>query len=243
MGCGRFDSHCLFYFPQLIRPTLLLLVVLALSGCSNALRWTPDYHTVKPGETLYTIAMRYDLDTRDIAQWNNLGDGGYIRSGQKLRMKPGGSASRSANTAGSRSTASSSKPAKKARPALPAPTWRWPTEGTVTYRFGASSKSQSGIRISGREGQPVVATANGEVVYAGTGLKSYGQLVIIKHNDTWLSAYGFNQSLLVSEGDRIASGQKIATMGKTSQGKTMLHFEIRRNGQPVDPLRYLSPRN
>lgn len=212
------------------------------AGCSNALRWTPDYHTVRSGETLYTIGMRYNLDTRDIAAWNSLGDGTYIRTGQKIRLKPGsGASTRQSSRTGAASTAASA-PSRK-QPSLPAPTWRWPANGTVLYRFGKSAKTQSGIRIGGAAGEPVVATASGEVVYAGTGLKSYGQLVIIKHNDTWLSAYGFNKTLLVGEGDKVAAGQKIATMGKASGGKVMLHFEIRRNGQPVDPQRYLPPRN
>jgi lipoprotein NlpD len=225
------------------RLAVLFSVLFITAGCSNALRWTPDYHTVRSGETVYTIAMRYDLDTRDISAWNSLGDGTFIRAGQKLRLKPGsGSSSRRASSSTS-STGSTARKQSRTLPTLPAPAWRWPATGKVLYRFGKSSKSQSGIRIGGVDGAPVIATAGGEVVYAGTGLKSYGQLVIIKHNDTWLSAYGFNKALLVSEGGKVAAGQKIATMGKTSKGKTMLHFEIRRNGQPVDPQKYLSKRN
>jgi lipoprotein NlpD len=187
--------------------------------------------------------MRYDLDTRDIIAWNSLGDGTFIRAGQKLRLKPGsGSSSRRTSSSGSTTGTTKRKPSRTL-PTLPAPTWRWPATGQVLYRFGASAKSKSGIRIGGVDGAPVIATASGEVVYAGTGLKSYGQLVIIKHNDTWLSAYGFNKALLVREGAKVAAGQKIATMGKTAKGKNMLHFEIRRNGQPVDPQKYLPNRN
>jgi lipoprotein NlpD len=217
----------------------LLCCFIALTGCSNALRWHPDYYTVRSGDTLYSIAMRYDLDARDLAAWNRLGDGAFIRQGQKLHLKP--AAGYSAKTSGPASRATR-KPPSKSGAALPAPSWRWPTNGAVVLRYGASSKTQSGIRIAGKEGQAVTATAGGDVVYAGTGLKSYGQLLIIKHNETWLSAYGFNDRLLVVEGDRVNAGQKIATMGSDSAGRPLLHFEIRRNGQPVNPQRYLPKR-
>ncbi|MCP3999747.1 MAG: peptidoglycan DD-metalloendopeptidase family protein [Gammaproteobacteria bacterium] len=207
-----------------------------LTACSNALRWQPDYHTVRSGETLFSIAMRYNLDYRQIASWNQLGSGTYIRQGQRLRLKPG-----AANTASQRNS-TQTRSTVSTTTVLPAPTWRWPTRGSVLLRFGASSKTNSGIRIGGVRGQSIYATAAGEVVYAGTGLRSYGQLLILKHNETWLSAYGFNSKLLVAEGDRVQSGQKIAEMGADSGGKPLLHFEIRRNGQPVDPLRYLPAR-
>jgi lipoprotein NlpD len=179
--------------------------------------------------------MQYNLDHRQLASWNNLGSGAYIREGQRLRLKPpsGYKAGQSKNTS-AKSSASNA--------VLPAPAWRWPTKGPILLRFGESSKTNSGIRISGVQGQSVNATAAGEVVYSGTGLRSYGQLLILKHNETWLSAYGFNSKLLVTEGDRVQSGQIIAEMGSDSGGKTLLHFEIRRNGQPVDPLRYLPAR-
>ena len=122
---------------------------------------------------------------------------------------------------------------------MPPPAWRWPASGNVYLRFGASQKTESGIRITGVSGQSVNAAAAGEVVYAGSGLASYGNLLIIKHNDTWLSAYGFNSVLLVSEGQKVGAGQGIARMGEDASGRPVLHFEIRRDGQPVDPLRYL----
>ena len=209
-----------------------LLIALLLVSCSNALRWTPEYHTVRKGETLYSIAMSYDLDPRSLASWNRLGDGTYIRKGQKLRLKP-----RSRGAPGKSTT----RPAPVAK-VEPAPRWNWPTKGSVADKFGASPKTQSGIRIAGSKGQPVKAVAAGEVVYAGGGLPSYGQLLIIKHNETWLSAYGFNSRLRVTEGAKVSAGQHIADMGKTRAGASQLHFEIRRSGQPVDPLRYLPRR-
>jgi lipoprotein NlpD len=202
-----------------------------LTSCSNAMRWTPEYHTVKSGDTLYSIAMRYNLDHKQLAAWNKLGDGTYIRKGQKLRL------SRPQGTAATRK-----QPATPPAPVTPAPRWSWPTAGAVVHRFQSSAKTESGIRIAGKAGQPVVAVADGEVVYAGDGLPSYGKLLIIKHNETWLSAYGFNSRLLVREGEKIARLQQIAQMGRTRSGAAQIHFEIRRNGQPVDPLRYLPKR-
>ena len=208
----------------------MLGAVLVLTACTNALRWTPDYHTVRAGETLYSIALRYDLDHRQLASWNRLGSGTYIRQGQKLRLSPPPRGS---------GTTVASKPAPKT---YPAPGWAWPTSGRVAEAYGASARTESGIRIAGKTGQAVYAVAAGEVVYAGDGLPSYGQMLIIEHNDTWLSAYGFNSKLRVKEGDRVKARARVADMGTTPAGAAQLHFEIRRNGQPVDPLRYLPQR-
>lgn len=221
---------------------LILLVSLAaiwLGGCAGALSWNPETYTVRQGDTLYSIAMDFNLDARDIASWNDLGSGNYIREGQKLRLtRP-----TSGKSVSRKSASGKSAPAPAAaRPTLPAPRWQWPASGSVLLRYGQSTKTQSGIRIGGTQGRPVVATAAGEVVYAGTGLRSYGNLLIVKHNETWLSAYGFNSRLLVAEGARVTQGQSIAEMGEDSSGTALLHFEIRRNGKPVDPLQYLPAR-
>ncbi len=113
--------------------------------------------------------------------------------------------------------------------------WKWPVKGKIIARFN----QVAGLNISGKEGQSVVASASGKVVYAGSGLKGYGQLIIIKHNENYLSAYAHNKRVVVNQGDRVFSGQKIAEMGITASGTPQLHFEIRRNGNPVDPERYL----
>ncbi|MBT8422937.1 MAG: peptidoglycan DD-metalloendopeptidase family protein [Gammaproteobacteria bacterium] len=212
------------------RRCLMLGAALVLTACMNAVRWTPDTHTVRSGETLYSIAVRYDLDHRQLAVWNGLGNGTYIRQGQKLRLSP--------------PPRGSGQPVvrKPAPQTFPAPRWHWPTAGRVAESFGASARTESGIRIAGREGQGIYAVADGEVVYAGDGLPSYGQMLIIEHNETWLSAYGFNRKLRVREGDRVKAQQHIADMGTTSAGAVQLHFEVRRNGQPVDPVRYLPKR-
>jgi len=211
---------------------LFILSVLLVSCSNTALRWTPEYHTVKAGETLYSIAESYNLDYRQLASLNGIDNSSMIREGQRLRLK--GSVASSGS--------SSRKSSAPAEPVLPAPSWGWPTKGSVYLRFGASPKTESGIRIAGKTGQDVNAVAAGEVVYAGSGLASYGQLLIIEHNQTWLSAYGFNSTLLVEEGRKVKSGQTVALMGKDAAGKAVLHFEIRKNGQPVDPLRYLPGR-
>lgn len=113
--------------------------------------------------------------------------------------------------------------------------WRWPTEGQLISAFVAGDRARQGIAIAGREGQPVQAAAAGTVVYSGAGLVGYGELIIIKHNDEWLSAYGHNRRRLVPEGAAVAAGQTIAELGRTGTSRDMLHFEIRRNGKPVDP--------
>ncbi|MDX1555117.1 MAG: peptidoglycan DD-metalloendopeptidase family protein, partial [Xanthomonadales bacterium] len=120
--------------------------------------------------------------------------------------------------------------------------WAWPTEGRVLRSFRAGDPSRKGIDISGDEGQDIRASAAGDVVYSGNGLIGFGELIIIKHSDSMLTAYAHNRSRLVQEGERVAAGAKIAEMGRNDQNQTMLHFELRINGRPVDPLEYLPPR-
>ena len=232
-GCRR-----LFHFKQLSRASVVLRLLLLcglLGGCSGALNWNSDYHTVRAGETVFSIADKYDISQRELIRWNSLGDGSLIRQGQRLRVsRPDADAKQASGT--------SSKPAQPAYKTVPPPAWRWPTEGPVLHRYGQSVKTESGLRIGGKAGQWVVAVAAGEVVYAGDGLARYGQLLIIKHNDSWLSAYGFNSELMVAEGNRVRAGQPVARMGQDSSGNAQLHFEIRRNGEPVNPLNYLPRR-
>jgi lipoprotein NlpD len=158
-------------------------------------------------------------------------------AGRSAPSVPPNVAGRPAPRASARRTPSPPPPPAQA---APAPRWQWPTAGTVVSTFGSSAGIPSGIGIGGRIGQPVEAAASGRVVYAGSGLIGYGQLVIIRHNDTYLTAYGHNRRLLVEQGDTVARGQKIAEMGYGPKREPRLHFEIRRNGTPVDPLAYLS---
>jgi len=230
----------------------LLLALLLLAGCSDALRWegaegapqpATGTHVVRPGETLYSIAFRYGLDHRELARLNNLGDGSLIYPGQQIRLDGATPAAAGRTTPGG--TAARPAPAPRPPPGPVTPLaggWQWPTNGAVVARYGQSNHTQSGIHIGGLAGQPVVAAAGGEVVYSGRGLIGYGALLIIKHDAVWLSAYGHNQELLVEEGQRVSAGQRIATMGEGPGRRPLLHFEIRRNGDPVDPQAWLPAR-
>ncbi|ANO51099.1 peptidoglycan DD-metalloendopeptidase family protein [Woeseia oceani] len=225
-----------------IRGVVVLFVsVCLLSGCGlfDGRDYTArDVHVVRSGETLFTIAWRYGQDLKDLARWNNLGDGSLIYPGQVIKLYP--PAGRAA-TAGGKTTRSPAPPLPPI-PAGPSPAWAWPTNGKVAVEFGQRPGAGTGVLVAGRVGQAVVAAADGRIVYAGGGLIGYGQLIIIKHNDTYLSAYGYNASLLVKEGQTIRKGQRIATMGEGPGQQPRLHFEIRRNGKPVNPRQYLPAR-
>jgi len=204
-------------------------------------------HLVKPGESLYTIAWRYNRDFTEIARINGLTSPYTIKAGDTLSLAQG--------TAGSKpKTSSVNKPAVAANkktesqkkqsvePVLSSNfSWQWPTSGTIIQYF-SNEKGQKGIDISGKTGQPVLAAAPGVVVYSGSGLRGYGQLIILKHNDEFLSAYAHNRQLLVKEGDSVKALQKIAEMGQTDTESVRLHFEIRRKGEPVNPLQFLPKR-
>ena len=228
------------------RHWLPVILCLLLGACSSALNWAPETHVVQAGETVYEISFRYRIDQADLIAWNRLGSGGLIFVGQKLRLTPppgytpsrsGTSAPTSASRSGSTSGRSSGSPGT-----VSAVRWQWPTEGSVIAGYGATAKTQSGVQISGRMRQPIEAAAAGEVVYVGSGLPGYGQLLIIKHSDAYLSAYGHNDRLVVSEGDRVTAGQVVARMGEGPGQRPMLHFEIRKWGKPVNPLGYLPKR-
>jgi lipoprotein NlpD len=241
----------------------------ALPGAENAGK--PGYHTVQRGETVLRIALESGQNWRDVVRWNNLENPDRIEVGQVLRVvppvavtaaaeRPLGSASApagaasapsapalpaaSAASSASRGTVTAATPS----PATPAPppeeelAWSWPTTGAATVLAGFDEQSNKGIDIGGRAGDPVLASADGRVVYAGAGLRGYGNLIILKHNNTYLTAYAHNQSLLVKEDQTVRKGQKIAEMGSTDTDRVKLHFEIRRQGKPVDPARYLPAR-
>lgn len=220
-------------------------------------------HTVVRGDTVYNIAKRYQITQDNLRAWNNMADN-TISVGQVLRVKPAGytAPAGSAATSAVRTqppSASSATPnvpstpqANTSKVATPATTptvstggvrntggitWQRPTAGNVITKFGGTNK---GVDIAGNPGQPVVAAADGKVVYAGSGLRGYGNLVIIQHSPTFLSAYGHNQSLLVNEGQTVKRGQTIAKMGNSDASRTQLHFEVRQNGKPVNPANYVA---
>lgn len=221
----------------------LCIAALLLAACGgSALTWdapVPETHVVQPGETLYSIAWRYGLGVRELAAWNALGDGSLIHPGQRLVLRPTGAAA-SAASSGAQAATGRSDAARL--PAVPPPPWRWPTEGAISAGFGEDNNARTGVLIDGRRGQDIYAAADGEVVYAGGGLIGYGNLVIIKHNAAYLSAYGHNETLAVREGESVRAGQRIAAMGEGPGRRPRLHFEIRRNGEPVDPQPYLPRR-
>ena len=224
-----------------------------LPGAENSGK--PGYYTVKPGDTLIRIGLEAGQSWKDVARWSNLENANLIEIGQVLRVVPPASfavASDSSSTVTRPVTAtglaSGSSATKPAVPVVTAPSsaasageddvaFIWPSSGTLLAGFDEARNK--GYDIGGKAGDPVLAAADGRVVYAGAGLRGYGNLIILKHNNTFLTAYAHNQSLLVKEDQAVRRGQKIAEMGSTDADRVKLHFEIRRQGKPVDPVRYL----
>lgn len=227
------------YFARLLMASFLLL-----AGCSSTpTRDVPanGVHVVQKGEFISQIAQIYGLEWEDLARLNGLKPPYVLRIGQRLRLTSGASSPGTLNRGGGRAENSDADP----DPGEPIGTipWIWPTEGRVVSTFKAKDATRKGIDIAGVAGQKVFAAAEGEVVYSGAGLAGYGKLIIIKHDARFLSAYAYNEKLLVSEGQKVKSGQVIAHMGLESVDKPRLHFEIRFDGQPIDPLRQLPRQN
>ena len=245
-----------------------MLALVVLAACSSTVVRTPGttsapkVSTPKPGasivvqrgDTLYRLAVSNGISPMDLALWNDVRAPYTIYPGQRLRLYPqGGSAPAPAGTAARPATTGApARPAVRPTQAPPQPAtappvvssfaWRWPTEGQLIGRYVAGDPTKQGVDIAGRSGQAVRSAADGVVVYSGSGLVGYGELIIVKHDEQWLSAYGHNRTRLVNEGARIKAGQQIAEMGSSGAARDMLHFEIRYNGKPVDPLRYLPAR-
>jgi lipoprotein NlpD len=225
-------------------------------------RYRSNTYRVRSGDTLYSIAWRFGLDYHQLASWNGIGRSYTIYPGQVLKLKapprkyrpktvavkPKSSSPPDkgiAKPAPEKQTAESPKTTKQAGVKKTVPglklSWIWPTDGELVQRFARGDPLRKGIKVKGRTGQAVRAAESGKIVYAGSGLIGYGQLIIIKHNRNYLSAYGHNRKILVKEGDQVQKAQRIAEMGSKVGGEPVLHFEIRKNGSPVDPLR-LMPR-
>ena len=203
---------------------------------------------VRRGQNVYRIATENGLTALDLAIWNDIGSPYTIYPGQRLRLYPGGQTGVAVKPAVPVARASTSTaPVRPATPSVVVPTasnvsWRWPADGAVVASFASGDPTRQGVDIAGKSGQPVRAASDGVVVYSGSGLVGYGELVIIKHNDQWLSAYGHNRARQVNEGQVVKAGQQIAEMGRSGASRDMLHFEIRYNGKPVDPQQYLPRR-
>lgn len=222
----------------------------------------PGYYTVKPGDTLTRIGLDQGHATADLVRWNNLDNPNRIEVGQVLRVVPpegdvqvAGVPARSvvaAPVAASAAGAPASQSATAVKPAEPASKpvgaqaadaaleWAWPANGTLLGGFDESKNK--GLDIAGKAGDPVLAAADGRVVYVGSSLRGYGNLIILKHNNIYLSAYAHNKTLLVKEDQSVSRGQKIAEMGNSDADRVKLHFEVRKQGKPVDPAKYLPAR-
>ncbi|MBA1197586.1 lipoprotein NlpD [Pseudomonas sp. BIGb0278] len=230
---------------------------------------TTGQYIVKPGDTMFSIAFRYGWDYKELAARNNIPAPYTIRPGQPIRFNSGstGSTTVVSSPSSSSKTTVTRRPVGTPVPSVsggkvitsaPSSTtttvttvpaaertaggWTWPANGVLIGKFASNGSLNKGIDIAGDLGQPVFAASGGAVVYAGSGLRGYGELIIIKHSDTYVSAYGHNRRLLVREGQQVKAGQAIAEMGSTGTDRVKLHFEIRRQGKPVDPLQFLPRR-
>lgn len=230
---------------------------------------TTGQYIVKPGDTMFSIAFRYGWDYKELAARNNIPAPYTIRPGQPIRFNSGstGSTTVVSSPSSSSKTTVTRRPVGTPVPSVsggkvitsaPSSTtttvttvpaaertaggWTWPANGVLIGKFASNGSLNKGIDIAGDLGQPVFAASDGAVVYAGSGLRGYGELIIIKHSDTYVSAYGHNRRLLVREGQQVKAGQAIAEMGSTGTDRVKLHFEIRRQGKPVDPLQFLPRR-
>ncbi len=222
----------------------------------------PGTYTVKPGDTLIKIGLDSGQSWRDIRRWNNIDNPNQIEVGQVLRVAPPGAGTTSAAQTAPVQTASIQAQPKPAATQAAAPqsaaspttsaaaettsaddavSWAWPVhQGAVLSGF--DEVKNKGVDLAGNLGDPVLAAADGRVVYSGAGLRGYGNLIILKHNNTYLTAYAHNQTLLVKEDQTVRKGQKIAEMGNSDADRIKLHFELRRQGKPVDPLKFLPAR-
>lgn len=264
-----------------------LLVCMLLSACASRQPPVvversltgdgPATHTVSAGETLYSIALRYDSDYHELARLNGLDANYTIHPGQRLRLrgtpvpaksasvkpansvkKPADKVTEPVNKAVTKSPGIAADKALVVKKPVPVPAsspnvtsqsrasaslaWSWPSRGAILGGFGSNGVTGKGLDIAGKRGDSVLAAAAGTVVYAGSGLVGYGKLLIIRHDDNYISAYAHNDRFLVKEGDSVKLGQAIAEMGASGTDREKLHFEIRERGKPVDPMRFLPAR-
>lgn len=238
--------------------------VKSLPGAENAGK--PGYYSVKPGDTLIRVGLENGQNWKDLVRWNNLDNPNIIEVGQVLRVVPPGSdpaavgtrpvtqakvevrpldakpplALASAPASAAAVPAVAASPVAAVREGDDVVDWMWPATGPVAAPFVEGSSK--GVSILGKAGDPVLAAADGRVIYAGSGMRAYGNLLILKHNNSYLTAYAHNQSLLVKEDQMVKRGQRIADMGSSDSDRVQLHFELRKMGKPVDPVKLLPAR-
>ncbi|HFZ8996986.1 TPA: amidase activator ActS [Citrobacter freundii] len=224
---------------------MLLCAGLLLAACSSDSS-SGSVYTVKRGDTLYRISRTTGTSVRELARLNDISPPYTIEVGQKLKL--GGSAKA---TTGSSKKASKPTRTAKVTPSSAVPKsswppvgqrcWRWPASGKVILPYSTAEGGNKGIDIAAARGTPVYAAGAGKVVYVGNQLRGYGNLIMIKHDENYITAYAHNDTLLVTNGQSVKAGQKIATMGSTDADSVRLHFQIRYRATAIDPLRYLPP--
>ncbi|HDG1690192.1 TPA: peptidoglycan DD-metalloendopeptidase family protein [Kluyvera georgiana] len=224
---------------------MCLTIGLALSGCagnSSEGSYSGSVYTVKRGDTLSRISRMTGTSVRDLARMNGISPPYTIEVGQKLKVSGASSSSTKKSTASKTAkVVPSSAVPQSSWPPVGQRCWRWPASGKVVMKYSTSEGGNKGIDIAGSRGQPVYAAGAGKVVYVGNQLRGYGNLVMIKHNEDYITAYAHNDKLMVNNGQSVKIGQQIATMGSSDADSVRLHFQIRYRATAIDPLRYLPP--
>lgn len=232
------------------RAVMCLALGLLLTGCSGKSRFSRDYdklpkgsysgksYTVKRGDTLYYIAWITDNEVSDLARINKIPAPYNLDVGQKLRLS-GGVTSKTATNRRKNST--SGTLLAKLPPPGASRCWRWPTNGKVVQNYSSADGGNKGIDIAGVRGQPIYTAAKGKVVYVGNQLRGYGNLIMIKHGEDFITAYAHNDTTVVRNGQDVKAGQKIGTMGSSGTHSVFLHFQIRYRATALDPQSYLPP--
>lgn len=228
-----------------LRLLMCLIIGLALSGCagnSSEGSYSGSVYTVKRGDTLSRISRMTGTSVRDLARMNGISPPYTIEVGQKLKVSGASSSSaKKSTTSKTAKVVPSSAVPQSSWPPVGQRCWRWPASGKVVMKYSTSEGGNKGIDIAGSRGQPVYAAGAGKVVYVGNQLRGYGNLVMIKHNEDYITAYAHNDKMLVNNGQSVKIGQQIATMGSSDADSVRLHFQIRYRATAIDPLRYLPP--
>ncbi len=261
-------NNCLYQMFRTATCVSIIAICVVMTGCISSREFisteakfskskkATGFHIVEKGDTLFSIAWTYGWDYQELASANSIAKPYIIYAGQKIDIDNPPAVRKLAKVTSvgkmSKPRPKQEKPATRPiknshtttiKPSLEAKNgWNWPAKGKVITRYSAKNRQNKGIDIAGKLGESVSAAAAGTVVYAGKGLRGYGNLVIIKHDAKFLSAYAHTSRILVREKEKIKAGQIIAEIGSTGTNKVKLHFEIRRNGRPVDPLQFLPKR-